>query len=264
MRRGHPSRQRRPTRDNQGSLRCQGLEGAREEYKTHARPRLYASTLPLEELKVVLAEIATSVEEKLWHWLMCGERTSTLQHEEEYFVELPPKDYQPGGGRVFGLLRYSLYGTRDSAQNWKEELASTLSMLKSTRRGACPCMWQGRIKGEDIVATVHGDDITIGGERSAVEFLIKMISRKYEIKKQVIGEDPDLEKSGRKLNRVIEWNRDGITIEADQRHVREILKGLELERANHSATPCAVERMEARGRINVDRDRPRPSTSGTT
>ena len=31
-------------------------------------------------------------------------------------------------------------------------------------------------------------------------------------------------------------------MEADQRHVREILKDLELERANHPATPCAVER----------------------
>ena len=94
------------------------------------------------------------------------------------------------------------------------------------------------------MATVHGDDITIGGERSSVEFLIKMISRKYEIKKQVIGEDPELEKSGRIWNRVIEWNDDGITIEADQRHVREILKNLELVRANHSATPCAVERKD--------------------
>ena len=44
---------------------------------------------------------------------------------------------------------------------------------------------------------MHGDDSTIGGERSAVELFIKMISRKYEIKKQVIGEDPDLEKGGR-------------------------------------------------------------------
>ena len=69
----------------------------------------------------------------------------------------------------------------------------------------------GHIKREETVATVHGDDITIGGERSAVEFLIKTISRKYEIKKQVIGRDPDLEKSGRIFNRVIEWNRDGIT-----------------------------------------------------
>ena len=41
-----------------------------------------------------------------------------------------------------------------------------------------------------------------------------MIPRKYEIKKQVFGEDADLEKSGRILNRVIEWDRDGITIEA--------------------------------------------------
>ena len=60
----------------------------------------------------------------------------------------------------------------------------------------------------------------------------------------MIGEDPDLEKSGRMLNCVTEWNRDGITLEADQRHVRETLKGLELERANRSATPCAVDRRD--------------------
>ena len=96
------------------------------------------------------------------------------------------------------------------------------------------------------MATVHGDDITNGGEPSAVEFLTTMIARKFEIKKQVIKEDPDLEKSGRILNRVIEWDSDGITIEADQRHAREILKGLDLERANHSAAPCAVERRDER------------------
>ena len=135
-----------------------------------------------------------------------------------------------------GLLQYSSYGTFAAAQNWEEELASTLSDLKLTRGIACPCVWRGCIKTEDIVATVHGDDITIGGERSTVEFLMKVISKRYETKKQVIGEDPDLEKSGRVLNRVIAWNRDGITIEADQRHVREILKGLQLKRANHSAT----------------------------
>ena len=51
-------------------------------------------------------------------------------------------------------------------------------------------MWRSRIKGEDVVATVHGDDITIGGQRSAVESLIKMISKKYEIKKQVLRGRP--------------------------------------------------------------------------
>ena len=146
-------------------------------------------------------------------------------------------------------------------------MASTVSDLKFKRGSACPCVWKCHIKGKDTVATVHGDDITVGGERSAVELPTKMISRKYEIKKQVLGEDPDLEKSGRILSRVIEWNCDGIAIEADMRHVREILKDLALERANHIGTPCAVDRtaqeiMKA-GR-GVDADRPRPSTSGST
>ena len=95
-----------------------------------------------------------------------------------------------------GLLQCRLCGTRDAAQNW-EELASTLSDLKLARRIACPCEWQDCIKCEQckhIMATVRGDDTTIGGERSAVQFLIKMISRKCEIKKQLIGEDADLEK----------------------------------------------------------------------
>ena len=72
-------------------------------------------------------------------------------------------------------------------------------------------------------------------------FLIRQMPRKHEIKKQMTGEGADLDKSGRILNRVIEWGRDGITIEADQRHVREMLRGFELERANPAATPCAVE-----------------------
>ena len=33
-------------------------------------------------------------------------------------------------------------------------------------------------QGRDIVATVHEDDITIGGERSAVQILIIKISKK--------------------------------------------------------------------------------------
>ena len=127
-----------------------------------------------------------------------------------------------------GLLRYSLYGTRDVAQNGEEELAATLNKFKLTRGVACPSVWQCRSRGEHVVATVRGGDITIGGKRAAVELLIKMISMKLEIKKQMMSEDTDLENSWRILNRVIEWGSDGITSEADQRHVRESLKELDL------------------------------------
>ena len=100
-----------------------------------------------------------------------------------------------------GLLHHSMYGTRDAAQNWEEEFASILIDIKLTRGIAC--LWKGCTKGEHIVAIVHGDDISNGVERSAVQLLIKMISRTHEIKKQVIGEDAELERIGRTLNRVI-------------------------------------------------------------
>ena len=162
-----------------------------KEFQTHSGPELYASTPPLEALKVVLSEIATGERR--------GKVVAVVDVRRAYFyaparrrlfVELPPEDYQAGDEQMCGLLQYSLYGTRDAAQNWEEELASTLSDLKLMRGIACPCVWQGCIKGKHIVATVHGDHITIGGERSAVEFLIKMILIEYEIKKHA-----DLEKS---------------------------------------------------------------------
>ena len=57
-----------------------------------------------------------------------------------------------------------------------------------------------------------------------------------------MGEDADFENSGRILIRVNKWGRDGVTVEADQRYVREILKDLELEQVNHAATPCNVDK----------------------
>ena len=98
------------------------------------------------------------------------------------------------------------------------------------------------------MATVREDDITIGEERSTVELLIKMISRTYEINKQVIGEDADFEKSGRMLNRVIEWGRDGMTSEADQRHVREIFEDLESEERITQRLHAVDKKKEDNGR----------------
>ena len=112
-----------------------------------------------------------------------------------------------------GLLRYSVYGTRDAAQNREVELATALSNIKIDERKRVLVRVEVTSR-ERTLLQPWVEMTTIVGERSAVDFLITMISKKYEIKKQVIAEDPDLEKSGRILNRVIEWNRDGITIEA--------------------------------------------------
>ena len=84
------------------------------------------------------------------------------------------------------------------------------------------------------------------------------------------------ENIGRILNRVIKWSRDDITIDTDQRRVTEMLKDLDLENANHAATPITQRlhvswkgrsetegAMDARETINVNRVSAKPSTIGT-
>ena len=135
-----------------------------KEYKTQERPELYASTPPLEALKVVLSEVATGkrggnvvalVDVRRAYFCALARR--------RVFVELSLEDYQPGDEDRCGLLRYSLYGARDAAQNWEKELTSTLSDLKLTRGIVPQCVWQSCTKGEHMVA------------RSAVDLLIKVM-----------------------------------------------------------------------------------------
>ena len=135
-----------------------------------------------------------------------------------------------------GPLRYSLYGTRDAAQNWEEELASTLSGLGLTRGSACPCVWRGLIKREDVVATVHDYDITIGGQRTAVEFLVNMISKKFRHS----GETQISRRAG-------EYSTVSLTGTVTESQLRQI-RDNEGPRAGTSEPPCASIRCGKEGR----------------
>ena len=78
---------------------------------------LFAATPPLEALKILLSLAVTlgcnphkkllfiDIKKAFFHAL--ARRT--------VYVALPPEDSEPG---MCGLLRKSMYGTRDAAQNW--------------------------------------------------------------------------------------------------------------------------------------------------
>ena len=109
---------------------------------------LYASTPPLEALRVVVSHAATEAPEDL----VChgrvpsshltsaggpkhtkGERREILvcdvrrayfyaKINRDVFIELPAEDPE-SGGNVVGKLRLCLYGTRDAAKSWQETLS---------------------------------------------------------------------------------------------------------------------------------------------
>ena len=105
-----------------------------KEYKTHASPEMYASTPPLEALKVVLSEIATGERGgKVVALVDVRKACFYASARRRVSVELPPGDHQAGDEHMCGLLHFSLFGTRDAEPNREEGLASTLSDLINER-----------------------------------------------------------------------------------------------------------------------------------
>ena len=168
-------------------------------------------------------------------------------------MELPIEDYQPGDEDKCGLLQQSLYGTRDAAANWERELSGFLYTLGFTQGRGSLCLHHNKELG--ACAAVHGDDVTVAVSRKGAEKLLQAFQKKYEVKSQMMGGDPDLAKEAAVLNRRLQWTREGIKIEADPRHAQEVIKALGMERANPIGTPMATDGTdnddseEARGKL---------------
>ena len=141
-------------------------------------------------------------------------------------MKLPPEDYQAGGEHRCGLLLVSLYGTRDAASNWESELSGFLVNYGLVKGKASTCLFWS--KDGNLTAAVHGDDITVEGSRQNVEALTAAVEAKYEIKVQMLGQDVDLLKEGKIINRSLRWTDRGIWWEADLRHASEVIRELGL------------------------------------
>ena len=62
----------------------------------------------------------------------------------------------------------------------------------------------------------------------------------------MIGEAADLDKQLQILNRTVRWSSRGLWIEADPRHVKEVIKALGLEGASPAPTPGVAAKGETR------------------
>ena len=88
------------------------------EINTHKRDDLFAGTPPLEALKSILSMAASGNRGEV---VMVNDVSRAFFHAKacrEVFVQLADEDKQPGEERMCGRLNYSMYGTRDAAQNW--------------------------------------------------------------------------------------------------------------------------------------------------
>ena len=205
----------------------------------------FSATSPLEGLKLVISEAASS-NQKGTVLLVIDVRRAHFyaKARRRVHIELPEGDGGGPSSRQCGLLRKSFYGTRDAAQNWECELGGFSEEIGLRRGQASTCLYSEEARG--ISTSVHGDDVTVKGSREDAEWLIRKFKEKFEIKTQMIGEAADLVKELQILNRSVRWSSRGLWIEADLRHVREVIKALGLEGASPAPTPGVAVKGETR------------------
>ena len=128
-----------------------------KEIKKDNRPDLFAATPPLEAVKLALSEAATDATEDTVVSVVDVRRAYFYAAaRRKVYVELPPEDWEEGDEEKCGLLRVSLYGTRDAAVNWQDALSRHLMEIGFERWSGHPSVFVHRAK--SIRTLVHGDD----------------------------------------------------------------------------------------------------------
>ena len=81
--------------------------------------------------------------------------------------------------------------------------------------------------GRSFKATCHGGDFVIIGNLIDIDWLGAQMKRRYELKMQTLGPEPERQEEIRISNRIIRWSAEGIGYEPDQRHAEIIVKELD-------------------------------------
>ena len=201
-----------------------------KEFADSVDPSLYASTPPVEAMRLIISQAATGEGTGGQKILMTNDVRRAYFHasiDREVYVEVPPEDREEGDGDVVGRLRLCLYGTRDAAQRWQETVSSHLEGIGFRRGNAHPAVFAHPER--NIMTLVHGDDYMSCGLAADLKWLQGQLAARFEIKTQMIGHDAEFKQEGKILNRVVRATPRGFEMEADQRHAELIIETLELE-----------------------------------
>ena len=116
-------------------------------------------------------------------------------------VELPSERPESFGGYNVGLLKQSLYGTRDAAMNWQEEVAKEMKGWGFDRGqfNQCLCTKAAR----RVQVFLQGDDFASVGKRVALKWFRQQFESRFEIKTSVIGTGIGGVREARVLNRIL-------------------------------------------------------------
>ena len=211
------------------------------DFKTNDRPDLFSPTPAIESFRLLVSKAA---HEKTSILVMDVRRAYFYaKAKQDLYIEIPEEDKLPGEENMVGKLMMSMYGTRDAARNWEEELGETMRQLGFVRGKAAPCnFWNEKL---GIAAVIHGDDIVATGGNEQLMKMRQGVKKKYEIKEQWLVKEGDEIKV---LNKDLTMTKEGIEVEADRRHATMIIEDMKVQKGVNTTLP----KMEEKGGAVTD------------
>ena len=103
----------------------------------------------------------------------------------EIYIQIPAEDMEEGDEDKVGMLDFSLYGTRDAAQNWAHCYSQVLSDAGFIKGTASSCNFHH--PGRNVSLTCHGDDFLIMGKAADLQWIVGILGKRFEIKSQIMG-----------------------------------------------------------------------------
>ena len=200
----------------------------------------FAATPPLEALKLIVSDAATFHKGKTYKAIMINDVARAFFEapvKRSICIELPDEDLEEGEHQedLVGLLQMSLYGTRDAAANFQNEVKIFMKGLGFQAGKYNTCTYWHRDK--DVKTMVHGDDFVSSGAEEDLRWLEEQMKVRFEIKTQMLGHGQNLEKEGKILNRILRVTEKGWEYEADQRHGEIIVQAMGLACAKGVSSP---------------------------
>ena len=210
------------------------------EFKSDDRPDLYAGTPPLEASKAKISIAANNKEMFSIMHIDVSRAYFQAKAQRPVLIRLPEEDRMGTDAGKIGLMKKSMYGTRDAASNWEREWQEHVKKWGFQLGLSSKNLFHH--KENRVSGLTHGDDFVLTGPTKRLTEFENEMTSVYPIKAQIISLGSP--KSIKTLNRRLHWRKEGIVYQHDPRHIDVLVKDLGLEHGNSVQTPATPEVTE--------------------
>ena len=162
---------------------------------------------------------------------------------------MPPKDMFDGANLWF-LLK-AMNGTREASKQWSLCIRNGLTPAGFLASAAVPGVYYH--PEWDVTVACHGDDFIAEGLARDLDKLNEFMRTTFEVKVLPRIGDPEHGgevQEGTHLHRVIKWNKDGFTWQADPKYAKQLVKDMGLEGTKGVETPASKETGKNERNVN--------------